>query len=105
MNLLAQEAAANTTTLFTAVSAVATVFGGAIAVLWRVIESHQRVMKSRAERLEGENTTLNSDMQDIKHKVGVLEGRQQGIEDTCELTLQAVRDAIRQAGENDSENR
>lgn len=78
----------------TASGAIATFFAGAVTVLWRVIEKYHQNVQLKATELDEKNTKLNSEMHDVKHQVGLLQGRQDGIEKTCELTLSAVRNAI-----------
>lgn len=82
------------TTLITVCGGIATFFGGAIAVLWRIIEGSRKATETRAVTLETKNDALNTEMLTIKQDMGELKGRQLGIEQTCELAMKTVRDAV-----------
>ena len=88
-------------TLLTIGGAVATTLVGAISVLWKQTVDHNRQIKERSDKLEQKNAEVTSTLASVKEEVGELRGRQAGINDTCNLTMKAVREAI--AGNLDQE--
>jgi hypothetical protein len=79
---------------FEIVSAGATALVGGFSVLWRQITASSRRTEERLKASEEKVQETHDQITTLNRTVGLLEGRQQGIEQLSDRVLDAVRLAV-----------
>lgn len=67
---------------------------GAIGILWRLHLGNNKTTDERLSKSEVKNEELQNDLVKVKTEVGRVDGRQQGIEAMCNVTMRTVHNAI-----------
>jgi hypothetical protein len=78
--------------------AAATTLAGAIAVLWKTVNTHYKETRLKLEKCDEGHEVMAERMIVMSQKVGKLEGRQSGIEQLSAAVLNRINDLSGNSG-------